>query len=144
MQMCHSSVTKLGSIQAVHQRSEKRLVQSQIPHQLHLFFFMKLILHSYVQLHTLFSNININTESSANLTLDRVSNICQMRIQLMFTSCMTLLQRTRLIGRCQYYKIGLIKNRSVASVSTRHKLVLFLFAGPHNDTFYINNQVATP
>jgi hypothetical protein len=52
---------------------------------------MKLILHSCVQLYTLFSNININTESSAKLALDRVSNICRMRIQPMFTSCMAML-----------------------------------------------------
>ena len=63
---------------------------------------MKLILHVCVQLHTLFSNININTESAAQMTLDGVSNICQMRIKPMFTLSMTLLQHTRLIGRCYY------------------------------------------
>ena len=70
MQKCRFSVTKLDSTYAVYQNSEKNQVQSQNPHQLNLFFFMKLILHACVQLHTLFSNIIINTESSAKLALD--------------------------------------------------------------------------
>jgi len=44
-------------------------VQSQIPHQLNLFFFKKLILYSLVQLHTLFPNDSINTDTSEKLTL---------------------------------------------------------------------------
>ena len=39
---------------------------------------------------------------------------------------------------------GLINNQSVVSASFRSKRLSFPIAGPHNDTFCINNQVTTP
>ena len=113
MQKCHFSVTKLDSNQAVYQPSEQQLLQSRNTHQLNLFFFMKLILHSLVQLLTRFPN-DINTDYSEKLALDFVSNIWPMWIRPTFTSFMTVLQRTRLNGRCYYYKSGLIDNRSAS------------------------------
>ena len=144
MQKCHSAVTKLISNQAVYQYSEQQLLQSRNPHHLNQFFFMKLMLHSCVQLLTLSSNDNIKRATSEKLALDSVSNIWRMYIRPTFTSCMTVLQCTRLFGRCWYYKCGLINNRSGASASSRYKPVLFLFSGTHNDRFYINNQVVNP
>jgi len=94
-----------------------------------------------VQLQNLFANININTESSAKQTVIRVSNICQMRLKLMFTSCTKVLRRSRLVCCCQYYKSGFGSNRSVSSASSSPKPSLFLFAWPRNDTFFITNQV---
>jgi hypothetical protein len=92
---------------------------------------MKLILHSRVQFHTMYPNDNINTDTSEKLTHDIVSNAWRMKVRHTVTSRMTVLQRTRQIGRSWFYKNGLINNRSVASASSRSKPVIFLLAVTH-------------